>query len=146
MKSLSVTPWLLAATALALPGIAVSQGGARSVWDGAYSQAQADRGAAAYAQHCAACHGDALGGSDSAPPLSGGTFLGNWEGQSAGALFTRIRTTMPLDNPGSLGGATVADIEAMILSSNGFPAGQADLPPDPSLSNGIAITQAKPAR
>ena len=136
---------LLAGIAVAVPGIALSQGPAASVWSGVYSQAQADRGAAAYGQHCAACHGDALGGGDSAPPLAGEAFLANWNGQNAGALFTRIKTTMPLDNPGSLNAATVADIEAMILARNDFPAGKADLPADQAHQAAIAITQAKPA-
>lgn len=139
-------PWALTAALVAIPGIALSQGAAKSVWSGVYSQAQADRGATAYAQHCAMCHGDALGGGDSAPPLAGGAFMANWYGQNAGALFTRIKTTMPLDNPGSLNAATVADIEATILARNDFPAGQAELPSDASQQAGIAITQDKPAQ
>jgi quinoprotein glucose dehydrogenase len=135
----------LAAIALALPTIALSQGAGRTVWSGVYTQAQADRGAAAYGQHCAACHGEALGGSDSAPPLAGGAFTSNWSGQTAGALFTRIKTTMPLDNPGSLGAAAVADIEAMILSRNDYPAGAAELSSDAAQQSGIAITAEKPA-
>ena len=142
-----VAPLLLvAAAAVAVPSIALSQGATgRTVWSGVYSKAQADRGAAAYAQHCASCHGDSLAGGDQAPPLAGGTFLANWNGQDAGALFNRIKTTMPLDNPNSLGAATVASIEAMILARNGFPAGQADLPADPAAQAGIAVTDTKPA-
>lgn len=137
---------LAAATAVALPSIALSQGAAgRSVWSGVYSKAQADRGTAAYAQHCASCHGDSLAGGDQAPSLAGGAFLANWNGQDAGALFTRIKTTMPMDNPGSLGGATVSAIEAMILARNGFPAGQADLPADAAGQSTITVTDAKPA-
>jgi S-disulfanyl-L-cysteine oxidoreductase SoxD len=141
----SVGSWLMATALIALPTLAMSQSAGKSVWDGAYSQAQADRGAAHYQQHCATCHGDALGGGDSAPPLAGSAFLGNWFGQSAGALFTRIKTTMPLDNPDSLSAETVADIEAFILSKNEFPAGQAELPADPAKLGGVAITQEKPA-
>lgn len=140
---------LILATAVAVPSIALSQGAVgaagRTVWSGVYSSAQVERGTAAYAQHCASCHGDSLAGGDQAPPLSGGTFLANWNGQDAGALFTRIKTTMPLDNPGSLGGATVAAIEAMILARNGFPAGQADLPSDAAAQSAIAITPTRPA-
>jgi mono/diheme cytochrome c family protein len=138
-------PWLLAGALMALPTLALSQAAGTSVWGGVYTQAQADRGAAQYQQHCASCHGDALGGGDSAPPLAGSAFLGNWFGQNAGALFTRIKTTMPLDNPDSLSGETVADIEAFILSKNEFPAGQAELPADPAKLGGVAITQEKPA-
>lgn len=33
-----------------------------SVWDGAYTQDQAERGEALYRQQCATCHGDTLEG------------------------------------------------------------------------------------
>jgi mono/diheme cytochrome c family protein len=144
MKTRPIGSWLTATALMALPTLALSQAAGRSVWSGVYTQAQADRGASQYQQHCAACHGDALGGGDSAPPLSGSAFLGNWFGQNTGALFTRIKTTMPLDNPDSLSAATVADIEAFILSKNDFPAGQAELPADPARLGGVAITQDKP--
>jgi S-disulfanyl-L-cysteine oxidoreductase SoxD len=139
-------PLLPVAAALLVlaPALAVAAEG-RNAWSGVYTQAQATRGAAAYAQHCASCHGDQLAGGDQAPPLAGAAFLANWNGHDAGELFTRIKTTMPLDNPGSLGSATVADIEAMILSANEMPAGTAELPADPAAMNGIAITQEKPA-
>lgn len=101
-----------------------------SVNDGVYSDAQAERGKAAYARNCQACHGEALTGIDVAPPLVGGTFLGNWTGQSLGDLASRIRTTMPLNNPASLGSATVADIIAHMLRVNGYAAGTTDLPRD----------------
>lgn len=135
---------LLAVAIVALPAVAVSQGAPRSVWTGVYTEAQAQRGAALYASACASCHGEALGGNDQAPPLAGGGFLANWNGQRAAALFTRIKTTMPLDNPNSLGAAKVADIEALILSRNGFPAGAAELPADAASLGTIAITQDKP--
>lgn len=135
---------LLAVALVALPAVALSQAAPRSVWGGVYSAAQVQRGAAVYAASCASCHGDALGGNDQAPALAGGGFLANWNGQTAAALFTRIKTTMPLDNPNSLGAAKVADVEAMILSKNGFPAGTADLPSDAGALGTIAITQDKP--
>src|SRR6185369_14585331 len=67
----------------------------RSVWDGVYTSAQAERGAALYANNCASCHGSALGGGESAPPLTGGEFSSNWYGLTVGDLFERIRITMP---------------------------------------------------
>ncbi|MBB3694287.1 c-type cytochrome [Sphingomonas sp. BK580] len=135
---------LLAVALVALPAVALSQAAPRSVWGGVYTAAQVQRGAAVYAAHCASCHGDALGGNDQAPALAGSGFLANWNGQSAAALFTRIKTTMPFDNPNSLGAAKVADVEAMILSKNGFPAGAAELPSDAGALGTIAITQDKP--
>jgi mono/diheme cytochrome c family protein len=86
-----------------------SQETTSSVQDGIYTDAQAARGASAYPQHCAACHGASLGG------------------LTVGDLFDRIRTTMPLNNPAGLSRDQYADILSFILKSNGFPAGQKDL-------------------
>jgi S-disulfanyl-L-cysteine oxidoreductase SoxD len=100
---------------------------ARSVWDGVYSSDQAARGAALYSSRCASCHGTALTGGESAPPLAGGEFLSNWYGLTAGDLFDRIRISMPADRPGSLKRDEVSDILAFVLSMNQFPAGKTDL-------------------
>lgn len=104
-----------------------AQDAGKSVWDGVYTKAQADNGKALYAQDCGSCHGDQLTGGEMAPPLAGGDFLSNWNGLSVGALFDRIRTSMPLNKPGSLSRDTNADITAFILSSNSFPAGSTKL-------------------
>jgi len=98
-----------------------------SVRDGAYTEAQASRGSAGFAQFCAACHGATLGGLGEAPALVGGMFISDFNGLTVGDLFDRIRTTMPLNNPGSLGREQYADILAFVLKSNGFPAGQTEL-------------------
>ena len=45
-----------------------------SVWDGVYTQAQADRGKTAYNESCAACHGDQLTGVRSHRRLPEGIF------------------------------------------------------------------------
>src|SRR3974390_557036 len=84
----------------------------RSVWDGVYTTEQSKRGEAAYAEKCASCHGAALGGGESAPPLTGGEFMANWSGLTVGDLFNRIRTTMPADRPGNLKRREAADILA----------------------------------
>jgi mono/diheme cytochrome c family protein len=120
--------------------------GAANVWAGVYTADQADRGKAAYATNCAACHGPAMTGGDSAPPLAGGVFLNNWNGTTTGDLFSRIHDTMPASDPGSLGGKTVSDIEAFIFQTNGFPAGATALPTDPQLMTGTKILGTKPAQ
>jgi mono/diheme cytochrome c family protein/sugar lactone lactonase YvrE len=100
---------------------------AQTVWDGVYTNEQADRGKPLYAKNCAACHGDQLTGGESAPPLAGGDFLSNWNGLTVGDLFDRIRTTMPLGSPGKLSREVVADITAHMLRVNSFPAGAKEL-------------------
>jgi len=71
--------------------------------------------------------------------------MGDWTGQSAGDLFTRIHTTMPANDPGSLSNAQTAQALAYILSVNQFPAGASALPTDDARLGQIAITAEKPA-
>ena len=99
----------------------------RSVWDGVYTLEQAKRGATLYGTHCASCHGSALNGGESAPPLTGSEFFSNWNGLTVGELFERIRVSMPADNPGKLTREQDADVLAFMLSMNQFPAGQTEL-------------------
>ncbi len=98
-----------------------------SVVDGVYTESQAARGAAAYPQFCAACHGASLGGLGEAPALIGAQFISDFNGLTVGDLFDRIRTTMPLNNPGALSRDQYADLLSFILKSNGYPAGQKEL-------------------
>jgi len=99
----------------------------RSVWDGVYTEEQAKRGEPVYRKECAACHGEQLNGGESAPPLTGGAFLSNWNGLTLGDLFDRIRKTMPQTSPGRLSRQQDADILAFMLSMNKFPSGKTEL-------------------
>lgn len=99
----------------------------RSLWDGVYTQEQAKRGAAAYVEGCARCHGADLSSGDSVPPLAGTEFLSTWNTLTVGDLYDRIRTSMPADKPGSLSRQQDADIVAYVLSINKFPAGNTEL-------------------
>jgi quinoprotein glucose dehydrogenase len=111
---------------------------------GVYSEAQAERGKAAYVKHCQSCHGETMNGVDVAPALVGSTFLGNWVGLSVGELGERVRTTMPQNDPGTLSAATTADLVALILKANGYASGAADLPRDGQLQSMIRIADPKP--
>ncbi len=102
----------------------------KSVWDGVYTEEQANRGRQEYSDHCASCHGPELTGGEMAPALAGGEFLAGWDGLTMGDLFERIRISMPQDSPGSLSGAQNADILAFMLASNKFPAGATELARD----------------
>jgi cytochrome c len=118
----------------------------RSIWDGIYTLAQADRGKAVYANHCAKCHGDDLEGHDEVPELGGAHFMADWEDQSVADLVQRIRSTMPLDNPGTLSGASTTDVLTYLMQQNGAPAGSAELPNDSSLQSIIRINQQPPKK
>jgi mono/diheme cytochrome c family protein len=99
----------------------------RTTGEGVYTKAQSDQGRAKYAQACAVCHGAALAGGDSAPPLAGADFMANWNGQTVQDLFDKINKTMPLGKEGTLDRDTTAAITTFILSSNGMPAGSTPL-------------------
>ncbi len=118
--------------------------GTRSVWDGVYTQDQAKQGQALYNESCSSCHGDTLMGGESAPALTGGEFLSNWNGLTLGDLFERIRTTMPQNRPGSLSREKNAQILAYILSVGQFPAGKTELAQQTEVLKEIRIDASKP--
>ncbi len=123
-----------------------AQDRARSVWDGVYTEAQAKRGLPLYNEHCLDCHGDDLEGDAETPPLRGGAFLTNWDGQKLGDLYTRIHRDMPLNSEaGKLSSAVVADLVAYILSINRFPPGSAELPHAVEVLNEIRFEARNPA-
>ena len=108
-------------------GTAATQETTSSVLDGVYTEVQAARGAESFAQNCAVCHGASLGGVAEAPALAGAQFVSDFNGLTVGDLFERMRTTMPLNNPGVLNRDQYADILAFILKSNGYPVGEREL-------------------
>jgi mono/diheme cytochrome c family protein len=123
---------------------AAAQSPPRTVWDQVYTAEQAKRGQAIYSAQCAACHGVMLDGIDAAPALTGGGFLGRWDGVNLGDMVERIRVSMPLSNPGSLGRRQVVDVLSYILSVNGMPPGDAELPAEPPRLSQIVFRAAKP--
>ncbi|MBZ5677757.1 MAG: cytochrome c [Acidobacteriia bacterium] len=115
-------------------GLAVAQTGGsqtstsrRTVWDGVYTEAQAARGTMAFGQSCAGCHALAAQGK---APLVGDAFWKSFAQKNVGELLEFVSTYMPNGKPGSLTEATYRDIVALMLKSNGFPAGAAELGPD----------------
>src|SRR5204862_4716174 len=78
-------------------------------------------------QSCAACHGRTLSGAGEAPPLTGAAFMGSWGSHTTQQLLTRIRTSMPPENPNGLSADTYAAIVAFLLKTNGAQAGTAAL-------------------
>ncbi len=95
-----------------------------TVWDGAYTTAQADRAAATFDSTCARCH---TLGAEGTRPLSGDKFWQSYTQKTVGDLLTYVRTSMPNGQPGPLPAATYNDLVALILKSNGFPAGATEV-------------------
>jgi len=124
---LAVTVWvgLVASTMAQGPDVPI-------VWSGVFSEAQAERGGAAFggAAACSSCHGfdGALDGNrDMFPPLAGEAFVTAMTGRAVAYLQRYIRENKPAGSPGSLGEEAALDLTAYILSRNGFPAGGATL-------------------
>ena len=101
------------------------QAAPKTVWDGVYTQTQAARGEAAYAQACSRCHRDDLSGYNSV--LLGGRFMDRWREDSLNSFFQNVRKTMPRDAPASLSDGAYLDIVAYVLRKNEFPSGASDL-------------------
>jgi quinoprotein glucose dehydrogenase len=116
----------------------------KSIWDGIYTEEQATRGKALYAQECASCHGGELTGGEMAPPLSGGEFMAGWDGLTVGDLFERVRISMPQNAPGSLSGQQNADVLAFIFSASKFPAGTSEMPKEAGILKQIKFEVKKP--
>ena len=98
----------------------------------AYTAAQAAAGRAAYAQYCAACHGENLQGGQFGPTLKGGIFQGHWGGVPLSELLVYLRRSMPPTSVGQLNDATYAAILARLMADNGAAAGEVALVADPA--------------
>jgi mono/diheme cytochrome c family protein len=96
----------------------------RTVWDGVYTEAQAARGMMAFGQSCSGCHALAAQGK---APLVGDAFWKSFAQKTVGDLLEFVSTYMPNGAPGSLTEPTYRDIVALMLKSNGFPAGTTEL-------------------
>jgi mono/diheme cytochrome c family protein len=117
--------------ASATSGLVTAQTGAppRTVWDGVYTDAQAARGATAFGQSCSGCHALTAVGK---APLVGDAFWKSFAQKSVGDLLEFVSANMPNGTPGSLDESTYRDIVALMLKSNGFPAGTNELRREPS--------------
>lgn len=91
-----------------------------------FTQDQARRGAAVYAQHCATCHGEELEGFGPFPPLSGSGFREHYQDKTLGELYTFVREQMPLGSGNTLEPTQYADVVTFLLSRNRMPAGEVE--------------------
>jgi hypothetical protein len=78
----------------------------------------------AFGQSCSGCHALAPEGK---APLVGDAFWKSFAQKTVGDLLEFVSTNMPNGAPGSLSESTYGDIVALILKSNGFPAGTTEL-------------------
>ena len=134
---------LLLLSVLAAAAAAAQAPAAPSAWHGVFTKAQVERGRTAYNTECARCHGETLGGGENSPALVDDVFFAFWGGKTVGDLVEYTRTTMPSDGPGKISRKRCIDIAAYLLSSNGFPAGEQELPVELDALNQIAITRTK---
>lgn len=100
----------------------------RTVWDGVYTDAQADRATAIFGQSCSNCH--MLTAEGNRRPLVGEKFWEGYTQKTVGDLLAFVKTNMPNGNGGSLPASTYNDLVALILKSNGFPPGMTELAPE----------------
>ena len=87
-----------------------------------------------FGQSCAGCHALAPEGR---APLVGDAFWKSFQQKSVGELLEFVSAYMPNGNPGSLSKSAYEDIVALMLKSNGFPAGKTEL--EPSAVSGVQI-------
>jgi quinoprotein glucose dehydrogenase len=137
----AIAAWIVGVVP-SLAGRAQSGAAARTVWDGVFTAAQAERGRGFYLEHCAQCHGANLQG-DSSKALSGDKFWADFQETTLDYLLNQISRNMPHSEDGSLkgtlGASTYVDIVAHILDTNRFPAGAREL--TQSSSAGIQIVR-----
>ncbi len=104
----------------------------RTIWDGVYTTAQAERGATTAQTVCFACHSE----SEWTNPM----FIRVWSGRPIHQMWENLRMTMPYDSPGRLTAQEYADVVAFMLELNGVPAGETELPSDANGLMEITVT------
>ena len=67
--------------------------------------------------------------------------MAHWENGSLNALFTKLKDTMPQNDPQAATDETKIDIVAYLLQVNGFPAGKSDLTLDPNVLDNTEIVR-----
>ena len=111
---------------VAVASLATAQTSAprRTVWDGVYTEAQSARGITAFGQSCSGLS-YARGGRQIAAGWR--TILEEFRAKERRRFIEFVSANMPNGAPGSLSESTYRDIVALMLKSNGFPAGTTEL-------------------
>jgi cytochrome c2 len=136
---------LLCACILTLPphrGVAQSpdssKTGAITTLSGVFTTAQAVSGRSLYRASCESCH--------TLTEFAGPPFWNEWVGKTLAELFGYIRSSMPKDNPASLGDDDYANATAFILQMNQMPPGDQTLAPDSTALSKIKVVPPDPTR
>src|SRR6266851_4350146 len=131
--------------AVAVIGISVAVTAAQqSARTGPFTAEQVASGRALYQSTCSTCHLPDMKGTFEAPPLSGANFMNMWRNRPTSDLFSRIRNTMPITNPGSLSDQDAANLVAFILQANGAKAGTQPLTAETLVPIGAVATGGAP--
>ena len=103
----------------------------RSVLDGVFTARQVSQGGTTFRQVCVACH--------SIGDFRGARFRLIWVGRTVWDLFFIMSAIMPQGDPGSLSPEEYANLVSYMLSENGYPEGEVDLPVDQAALASINI-------
>ena len=87
-----------------------------------YSPVQAEHGEAVFRRACATCH--------PSTELVGQQFVERWNGRRLFDFYALVRSTMPLNDPGSLKDHEYLGVLAFLLKANHAAAGTDSLRPD----------------
>jgi mono/diheme cytochrome c family protein len=99
-----------------------------------FSPDQVASGQSIYMRDCASCHSDNLSGGKG-PALAGEDFAARWGGKTGRSLYSKIISTMPPQNPGSLSEEQTLQIMGYILSHSALEPADARATSAASLSN-----------
>lgn len=128
--SMFIRRFLLPACAVvALASLAYPVLSAQAPTQPTYTADQAQRGELVVSATCVQCHGDTLQGTEG-PALKGDSFMKWLSGRDIGAVFIKIRDTMPVDSEDSVAETDKLDALAYLLQVNGVPEGKDELPAD----------------
>lgn len=94
--------------------------------------AQVAQGQERYNKSCGTCHGKNLGGSATAPALTGNTFILHWGNATVADLLDRIQSSMPKGDPASLDRDSYLSIVAYLLHANNADTGMQEINDDPN--------------
>ena len=123
-----------AALGLAATWTLTAQTGGRTIRDGVFTPAQAERGARVFGSICTNCH-------EIAEFTGSGAYLEDVEGKALWETFDFVSSEMPEDDPGSLRPEEYAAVLAYIFSVYGQPSGDAELATDQESLEAITIVR-----